>query len=121
MRGSVIAWTALLATAFALVTCGHPARGATPPKRGEKTTILLRVYKPNGDWCTFCKDVEAELAKRKVKTVGVCRVIQDPPYYPLCVYSDGSTDSGDKIFRGECRFAREVKLITVMEPKERKK
>lgn len=115
--GAWVVIFALILMGILLVLC-QPANSAPLQKRSEQTTTLMRIYKPDGDWCARCKVVEDALVSYGVKVVRVCEIRKPPPYYPQCVYGDKTQDSGDRILRGQCKFASKVYVITVMEAKK---
>lgn len=82
---------------------------------------LQRVYHPSNFSCPACDKLKAQLERRGVVLVEVCRSNQssEPWFFPFAQYSDGQVDSGDLVYKRRCRFAKKVYWITWMEGKKK--
>lgn len=84
---------------------------ATQQKAAPK---LERV--DSADFCTACPELIAELKSNNVETVEMATSVQ-VNYYPMCRYSDGSVDYGQKVYAKKCNFARPVVIVKYKEKK----
>lgn len=108
--------TALLLTSFL-----RPVPAAESKAKKPKLPLLVTVYKTAN--CPWCDRLDAELKSNKVQIVGACQITKEQPvpWFPACIYSDGVTDGGERVYSKTCYFRNPVREIQWIELKDKEK